>query len=55
VVEEITPDQAPDAVNPPDEAVSDYCLDLRRTWAKDSDPLRSHLVVVPVQAHYSAK
>jgi len=31
VVEEITPDQTPDAVNPPDEAVSDYCLDLRRT------------------------
>jgi uncharacterized protein (DUF2126 family) len=31
VVEEITPDQAPDAVSPPDEAVSDYCLDLRRT------------------------
>jgi uncharacterized protein (DUF2126 family) len=31
VVEEITPDQAPDIVNPPREAVSDYCLDLRRT------------------------
>ncbi|MGD8629547.1 MAG: transglutaminase family protein [Gammaproteobacteria bacterium] len=31
VVEEISPDQAPGAVNPPDEAVSDYCLDLRRT------------------------
>jgi uncharacterized protein (DUF2126 family) len=31
VVEEISPDQAPDAVNPPVEAVSDYCLDLRRT------------------------
>ena len=31
VVEEISPDHAPDAVNPPDEAVSDYCLDLRRT------------------------
>jgi uncharacterized protein (DUF2126 family) len=31
VVEEITPDQVPDIVNPPDEAVSDYCLDLRRT------------------------
>ena len=31
VVEEISPDQAPCAVNPPDEAVSDYCLDLRRT------------------------
>ena len=31
VVEEISLDQAPDAVNPPDEAVSDYCLDLRRT------------------------
>jgi uncharacterized protein (DUF2126 family) len=30
-VEEITPDQAPDAVAPPDEAVTDYCLDLRRT------------------------
>jgi len=31
VVEVITPDQAPDTVNPPDEAVSDYFLDLRRT------------------------
>jgi len=31
VVEAISPEQAPDAVNPPDEAVSDYCLDLRRT------------------------
>ena len=31
VVEEIKPDQAPDAVDPPDAAVSDYCLDLRRT------------------------
>lgn len=31
VVEEITPDQAPDIVKPPDRAVSDYCLDLRRT------------------------
>lgn len=31
VVEEISPEQAPDAINPPDEAVSDYCLDLRRT------------------------
>lgn len=31
VVEVISPDDAPDAVNPPDEAVSDYCLDLRRT------------------------
>jgi uncharacterized protein (DUF2126 family) len=31
VVEEISPDQAPDPVNPPDEAVTDYCLDLRRT------------------------
>ena len=31
VVEEVSPDQAPDAINPPDEAVSDYCLDLRRT------------------------
>ena len=31
VVEQISPGQAPDAVNPPDEAVSDYCLDLRRT------------------------
>jgi len=31
VVEEILPEQVPDAVNPPDEAVSDYCLDLRRT------------------------
>jgi uncharacterized protein (DUF2126 family) len=31
VVEDITPGQAPDAVNPPNEAVSDYCLDLRRT------------------------
>jgi len=30
VVEEITSDQAPDVVDPPDEAVSDYCLDLRR-------------------------
>ena len=31
VVEEISPDQAPDVVNPPDVAVSNYCLDLRRT------------------------
>jgi uncharacterized protein (DUF2126 family) len=31
MVEEISPDHAPEAVNPPDEAVSDYCLDLRRT------------------------
>jgi uncharacterized protein (DUF2126 family) len=31
VVEEISPDHAPDAVSPPNEAVSDYCLDLRRT------------------------
>jgi len=31
VVEEITPSEAPDAVNPPAEALSDYCLDLRRT------------------------
>jgi uncharacterized protein (DUF2126 family) len=30
VVEAISPDQAPHAANPPDEAVSDYCLDLRR-------------------------
>ena len=30
VVEEITPEQAPDAVMPPDDATSDYCLDLRR-------------------------
>jgi len=31
VVEDISPDQVPDTVNPPDEAVTDYCLDLRRT------------------------
>jgi uncharacterized protein (DUF2126 family) len=31
VVEVISQDDAPDAVNPPDKAVSDYCLDLRRT------------------------
>jgi uncharacterized protein (DUF2126 family) len=31
VVEEITAEQVPIAVNPPDDAVSDYCLDLRRT------------------------
>ncbi|NNJ95642.1 MAG: hypothetical protein HKP12_00595, partial [Gammaproteobacteria bacterium] len=31
VVEVIPPDQVPDAVNPPDAATSDYCLDLRRT------------------------
>lgn len=31
VVEVITPEQAPEAVDPPEEAVSDYCLDLRRT------------------------
>ena len=31
VVEEITPDQVPEPISPPDEAVSDYCLDLRRT------------------------
>jgi uncharacterized protein (DUF2126 family) len=31
VVEEISPDHAPEAVNPPVEAVSEYCLDLRRT------------------------
>jgi len=31
VVEEITHDQAPDATNPPSEALTDYCLDLRRT------------------------
>jgi uncharacterized protein (DUF2126 family) len=31
VVEEITPEQVPEAVNPPDESISDYCLDLRRT------------------------
>jgi uncharacterized protein (DUF2126 family) len=31
VVEEIASDQAPDAVPPPAVALSDYCLDLRRT------------------------
>ncbi len=31
VVEEISPNQTPDVANVPDEAVSDYCLDLRRT------------------------
>jgi len=31
VVEIITPEQVPDTVEPPDAAVSDYCLDLRRT------------------------
>ena len=36
VVEEITPEQTPDAVNPPDEAVSDYCLDLRRIKGSES-------------------
>jgi uncharacterized protein (DUF2126 family) len=30
VVEVITPDQAPEVVDPPDEAVTEYCLDLRR-------------------------
>jgi uncharacterized protein (DUF2126 family) len=30
VVEEISQEHAPDAVKPPNEAVSDYCLDLRR-------------------------
>lgn len=30
VVEEISPDQAPDATTPPNEALTDYCLDLRR-------------------------
>jgi uncharacterized protein (DUF2126 family) len=31
VVETITPDQVPDATRPPEEALTDYCLDLRRT------------------------
>ncbi len=31
VVETITTDQVPDAFDPPDHAVTDYCLDLRRT------------------------
>ena len=31
VVEVITPNQAPEVFDPPNEAVSDYCLDLRRT------------------------
>jgi uncharacterized protein (DUF2126 family) len=31
VVEEIAPGEAPDAITPPAAALSDYCLDLRRT------------------------
>jgi uncharacterized protein (DUF2126 family) len=31
VVEEIAPQEVPDAVTPPTEALSDYCFDLRRT------------------------
>ena len=31
VIEEITPDHAPRETTPPDDAVGDYCLDLRRT------------------------
>jgi uncharacterized protein (DUF2126 family) len=31
VVEQIAPDEAPDVVTPPAAALSDYCLDLRRT------------------------
>ena len=31
VVEQIAASEVPDAVTPPTEALSDYCLDLRRT------------------------
>jgi uncharacterized protein (DUF2126 family) len=33
VVEEIAVADTPDAITPPDDALSDYCLDLRRIWA----------------------
>ena len=31
VVEQFAPEEAPDALTPPAAALSDYCLDLRRT------------------------
>jgi uncharacterized protein (DUF2126 family) len=32
VVEEIAVSGTPDAITPPDDALSDYCFDLRRIW-----------------------